>query len=888
MNYSNYRITLDVRNTVANVQLTAKKGDAGRKIYITLSDKGKPCEIADDSYAVFAGVKPDGTLLYNRTTIEDNTIIYDMTQQTTAVAGLVACEVKLFDSMSNLLTSPKLTILVDDVVVPDEEIVSMDEVTALTELILDASATRELAIKATEECNAATETANTATQNANDAAGNATTAAEAANSAKDSANNAAGNAASQANAATAAATTANNAASAANLAADAANEAATNANNAAVETLAAIEDIENAYGVFREVDLTAGGYSCIITTSNKWSTSTTRKSWINTIPDGALKLTVKAHSINGSTIAFLKDNTHNAGEAPNYAEDTSRIGIVAGVSKTFEVPVDAKFIYIQNYVGETVYAPESAIYFMGYKEIPEIDTTLSVGGKVADSKIVGDYIRFLEETLFTPKLVNWETVGWCKGFITTNNVWVTATDQLTYFVKVENSAKKFTVTSNADNVSIIGFLTSNSHVRNETPHYVEGTGRTTIPAGETAEFIIPTGCTHIAVCVTYDGAEANKYLPASCYLHEYSVEATSIPLGLHTMPKNNGVLNVIKRCRQLTDIKWTPKFDIPRKSALEGVGDGRSFEDVFKAGVEYTGIPYSRANISSAKYGYENFFVGFDIDIDTFMTAVRNENSPVAIESKYSEGNNRASFYGCVCSALASYAYNLPSYRETVNLPSASGMNLIGKLWNEDGTSLDANLIELGDMVIYAGNHVIVVTDLIKDENGNTIYIEESEATTVGNADWDTKGSQYGGVCRRVGFTVEEFYQKFKSYSVYRYSKISSVPYTPSKFVNVGDELKMACHADMPCIPYMGNGFKYKVGYIYNSDLLIKSSGFTHVRVLKDGEPWNSDGTTNYYEITGEKITLGFTEQGEYSAYLCIVEGEVEKVESKHCYWSVT
>ncbi len=141
MNYSNYRITLDVRDTVANVQLTAKKGDVGRKIYITLSDKGNPCEIADDSYAVFAGVKPDGTLLYNKTTIENNTIIYVMTQQTTAVAGLVACEVKLYDSMSNLLTSPKLTILVDDVVVPDEEIVSRDEVSALAELILakDAS-----------------------------------------------------------------------------------------------------------------------------------------------------------------------------------------------------------------------------------------------------------------------------------------------------------------------------------------------------------------------------------------------------------------------------------------------------------------------------------------------------------------------------------------------------------------------------------------------------------------------------------------------------------------------------------------------------------------------------------------------------------------------------
>lgn len=650
-----------------------------------------------------------------------------------------------------------------------------------------------------------------------------------------------------------------------------------------------IKTIVETYGDHYNVDLSKGGYSCIINSSGVWGVSTNRKCWISSIPDGALSLTATANSENHSSIAFLTDNSHEHGKKPNYAGGAvATTKIPAGTTATLQIPGDAKYYYISNYYEEIVYAPVVATFHTGYKEIPDIDTTLSVSGKVAESKTVGDHISFLEETLFTPKLVNWETAGWCKGFITTNNVWVTSADRLTYFVKVENSAKKFTVTSNAENVSIIGFLTSSSHVSNETPHYVEGTGRTTIPAGETAEFMIPTGCTNIAVCVTYDGAEPNKYMPASCYLHKYEIEMATIPLGLHTMPKNNGVLNVIKRCRQLTDIKWTPAFDIPRKSALDGSGEGRQFQDVFKAGIEYTGIPYSRANISSSKYGYENFFVGYNIDIETFMTAVRNNNSAVGVESKYSVANNRASFYGCVCSALASYAYNLPSYKETVNLPSASGMQLIGKLWNEDGTSMDANLIELGDMVIYANNHVVVVTDLIKDENGNTIYIEESEATTVGNADWDTKGGQFGGVCRRVGFTVDEFYQKFKSYSVYRYSKISSVPYTPSKFVNVGDELNMDCHADMPCIPYMGNGFKYKAGYVYNSNLLIKTSGFTHVRVLKDGEPWNSDGTTNYYEITGEKITLGFTEQGGYSAYLCIVEDGVETVKSKHCYWSVT
>ena len=238
MNYSNYRITLDVRKTVSNVQLTAKKGDAGRRIYVTLSDKGNPCEIADGLYAVFAGVKPDGTLLYNKTTIENNTIIYEMTQQTTAVPGLVECEVKLFDSMSNLLTSPKLTILVDDVVVPDEEIASKDEVTALAELILDATVSRELATAAANAANEAATHAQTATEAANSATANANQAAE-------SANTAASNAQTGANSATQAAAAANQAAESANQEAANANTAAQNANEAAEETLAAKEAFLN-------------------------------------------------------------------------------------------------------------------------------------------------------------------------------------------------------------------------------------------------------------------------------------------------------------------------------------------------------------------------------------------------------------------------------------------------------------------------------------------------------------------------------------------------------------------------------------------------------------------------------------------------------------------
>jgi hypothetical protein len=242
MSYSEYRITLDVRKTVASVQLNAKKGDVGRMLYITLSDKGKPCEIDEGSYAVFAGVKPDGKLLYNKTTIENNTIIYKMTQQTTAVAGLVECEVKLFDSMSSLLTSPKLTILVDDVVVDDGEISSTDEVTAFAELIFDARSVIDLGNQTIEAANTATQNANTATQSANDAATGANQAAGSANSAAGRAETGATNATKAAEAADTATTNANNAASGARTATEETNTARENLMQSAGDVLTTLSN----------------------------------------------------------------------------------------------------------------------------------------------------------------------------------------------------------------------------------------------------------------------------------------------------------------------------------------------------------------------------------------------------------------------------------------------------------------------------------------------------------------------------------------------------------------------------------------------------------------------------------------------------------------------
>lgn len=360
----------------------------------------------------------------------------------------------------------------------------------------------------------------------------------------------------------------------------------------------------------------------------------------------------------------------------------------------------------------------------------------------------------------------------------------------------------------------------------------------------------------------------------------------------HATPENEGMLNVVKRARQFTDIKWTPAADIPRASILandKASGNHEVFEDVFLAGVEYTGIPYSETTAPTSRYGYSNMMVGLGgCGLDTFVSSVENNNTVVHKESAYSSsGNGAGCYFGSICSGLVSYAYGFSSLVRVNSFPSTAGMTSLGSL-----ASYSPKSIKLGDMLYLYNVHVALITDIIYANNGDVLFIEISETTKGGVGNWtkaknNNGGGQVGGISRRVALPLDSFLDFFSGYSLYRYANIASVTYEPSAYVNVGNELKQLVYHDMPCIPYMGNGFKYKVGYIYNSDVICDCEGYTHLKVFKDGAAWNANGTTDLYTVSNGKVTVGFTAKGEYKAYLCKVSGGSVTYHTVPCYWSV-
>ena len=140
MEYSENRFLLDVHDITSRTTVDIKQGETGRKLVITLKDRGSVFPISPDCHAVFTARKPDGKIIFNDCEINGNEIEYKMTPQTVAAAGNMACEIRLYGADNLLLVSALFTTLVSPAVYNDGDIIeSQNEVNTLTALISEAS-----------------------------------------------------------------------------------------------------------------------------------------------------------------------------------------------------------------------------------------------------------------------------------------------------------------------------------------------------------------------------------------------------------------------------------------------------------------------------------------------------------------------------------------------------------------------------------------------------------------------------------------------------------------------------------------------------------------------------------------------------------------------------
>lgn len=655
-------------------------------------------------------------------------------------------------------------------------------------------------------------------------------------------------------------------------------------------------------------------YSCMINTGNppKWAVSRDYKSYIIPLPVGATKITLVPHTENGTGYALLTSTAHVQGTEPDFANGQTRERAEAGETAEIIVPDDAKFLWCmkQNDDTGTSYAPQSVTIdsitsgddrFVPFDAPVEL-TVLQKGTARANIDAAAQTdLTAVENAIFDQLIVDFANETGYPYIINNSNTW--SKEELPngirrcYLVTVPSGATRVTITATEERGTEYAFLQTASMAIHARPDYVDSLGnKVAIAAGETVTLQIPSDCRYIYILKQYlENQSTPSYM--SLFPHIKWTDANVIPLGLHVMPENEGQLNVIKRCRQFTDIRWTPAVDLPRLMSLtrgypvESTAEAEVFYGKFKAGKEYRGIPYGRAD-DMRDMGYDYSFVGSHIDFETFITSVSNAASRLCAETTPSTPRESV-IYAAVCSALTCYALNVP-YKATEQIPSISGLNLIGKI-NDEGTRISQTAFKLGDVLNLQSFHTAMVTDIIKDADGNVLYIELSEATTVGVADRNDDEGPFGGICRRKGWTLEEIYTVWGAYSLYRYAGIVNVPYTPSPYVNVGDELDMQPISKLPCMPYEGNKFVYKAGYIPNDGIKIVISQppydedhpgdfYHYLRWFKDGQEIDDPISLSRDDAF---VNIPYTEDGHYTAYLCNMSDDEVTVMTMRCEWTV-
>ena len=214
-----------------------------------------------------------------------------------------------------------------------------------------------------------------------------------------------------------------------------------------------------------------------------------------------------------------------------------------------------------------------------------------------------------------------------------------------------------------------------------------------------------------------------------------------------------GAINAVKKAYQLTDVSF-----IPLQPIAYNKGE-------YQPNTTYKGMIYS----SVKEIGT---YVGSNISIHTFMTAVHNPRSRIYTdridESPYN-GTNCRSYYGTVCSAMVSYALGLVPIHATYDFLSSPEMEEL------DYSAFDD--FHIAD-VLWRSGHVAMITDVVRAPNDSTMSIEISEAIMTGCKRYMVSRSSF-----QTSFS-NNFKRRFRYKSLDQNINYLSVP----EFVPVFDE----------------------------------------------------------------------------------------------------
>ncbi|MBR2765546.1 MAG: hypothetical protein IKE03_06155 [Blautia sp.] len=699
--------------------------------------------------------------------------------------------------------------------------------------------------------------ATAAGQSATQAAGSATAAGNSATAAAGSASQAAASETAAGASATAAAGSATSASGSATAAAGSATEADASADRAQ-EILDSIpedysemsEDVADLKSAFRDFGHYINGNEDILV-----NVGYTENSSIN--ESGTIVSNYNAHytdlipvDTDEYVLWYLSDGTNNITRIHAYDANGDWIEqILMTESGTSTQPIGAKFTpgegtkYIRISLNKVVTPIILAKTYLG----ENLHNAIQTLGEIVDVKQQVDL--YTDEVIGAKEIIN--SISWVEGYsIQANgNVQIDARFHYTNPIPVKDGIYKFTYKGVGvnNNTRIHGYDANGDWVeqillsRSET---------------STDPIIVEISCSGYSF-IKISTAKVTEALSLVTPLLISSYTETQNSIGLHTTPESQGVVNAIKRARQMTDLEWIPGADLLR--AFMDTGDtyltshSETYQGRFVAGQKYKGLPYSERNIPYR-------WIGIEVPFEAFCSAIQKANSVIANESTYTKYG--ADYYGCVCTSLTCYALDLP-YTVSTKYNKIPGMTYIAPV----NTNFDASILKLGDILQISG-HCALITDIYKDDFGRITYIEISEQTRQGNSNRSHLTGEYGSVCRRITMTVQEFITWFSGFYIYRYTNIDKVGYFPCPYVPMPDEGNRICIHDYPLMPYMGNKTTYGTETAPTVKIIFDTDAYTTLVVYKNGAlfgEYSIEGQT-YYNVQCD------TDEAKYTACLAVLD----------------
>ena len=293
-------------------------------------------------------------------------------------------------------------------------------------------------------------------------------------------------------------------------------------------------------------------------------------------------------------------------------------------------------------------------------------------------------------------------------------------------------------------------------------------------------FVIASAC-FLTSCSADNTVDSKVYGVAVSDLDELS--------GAKRAELSEGVQNIIKRARQLYEIKWTALSDFESYHSTDGESSPNS--DVgqnlyFRKGLEYQGIPYGQPV-------HKGSYVGFGSTIEDFIAAVSDENSKIYTE--YGENTwyftdhggpiKYSPYFSTDCSGVVSYAWGLSGRNTT-------GMIAEATLKEGDAGYEDAKFQFVGkkieDMKVgYALNkaysHIILIYDIVYDRSGDIIQVTTFEQTPpyIRIRVWGAGGN--AGSLRALQDKID-----IDGYDIIRYTGMEDVKYEPNDAVPLNKE----------------------------------------------------------------------------------------------------